>query len=122
VRALRVVRKTGEETLLDLAPADCQRSPGPFWIASTPLGQAVGWIERTARGSSSDAGAPAAPIAGAALRLITAGGVQSRRIDQPADALVDSGCDAKGCSLAALVRPAEADGMQPESLRAIAYP
>jgi hypothetical protein len=121
VRALRVVRKTGDETLLDLAPADCQRSPGPFWIASTPLGQAVGWIERTARGSSG-AASPAAPIAGAAFRLITAGGMQTRRIDQAADTLVDSGCDAKGCSLAALVRPAEADGMQPESLRAIAYP
>ncbi len=126
VKALRVVRKTGDETLLDLAPADCQRSPGPFWIAGTPLGQAVGWIERTAHvssgSSSNDAAAPAAPIAGAALRLITPGGVQSRRIDQAADALVDSGCDAKGCSLAALVRPVDGDGMQPESLRAIAYP
>jgi hypothetical protein len=118
VHAIRVVRKTGEETLLDLAPADCQRSPGPFWIAPTPLGQAVGWIERTARPS----GSTAAPIAGASFRLLTPGGMQSRRIEQAADALVDAGCDAKGCSLAALVRPAEADGMQPESLRAVAYP
>jgi hypothetical protein len=118
VHALRIVRKSGDETLLDLAPADCQRSPGPFWIASTPLGQAVGWIERTARGSSSTA----APIAGASFRLLTAGGMQSRRIEQAADALVDSGCDAKGCSLVALVRPTDGDGMQPETLRAIAYP
>jgi hypothetical protein len=117
VHALRIARKTGDETLLDLAPADCQRSPGPFWIASTPLGQAVGWIERGARGS-----AATAPIAGASFRLLTAGGMQSHRIDQPADALVDSGCDAKGCSLAALVRPTDGDGMQPESLRTIAYP
>lgn len=117
VHALRVARKSGEETLLDLAPADCSRSPGPFWIASTPLGQAVGWIERTAKGA-----ATAAPIAGASFRLMTAGGVQSRRIDQAADALVDAGCDAKGCSLAALVRPSDADGMQPEALRAIPYP
>jgi hypothetical protein len=117
VHALRVARKSGEETLLDLAPADCARSPGPFWIAATPLGQAIGWIERTAKGA-----ATSAPIAGASFRLITAGGVQSRRIEQAADALVDAGCDAKGCSLAALVRPADADGMQPESLRAVAYP
>jgi hypothetical protein len=116
VHALRVARKSGDETLLDLAPADCARSPGPFWIAATPLGQAVGWIERTAKGAAT------APIAGAAFRLVSASGVQPRRIEQAADALVDAGCDTKGCSLAALVRPADADGMQPESLRPIPYP
>jgi hypothetical protein len=117
IHALRIGRKIGDETLLDLAPADCQRSPGPFWIASTPQGQAVGWIERGGRGTAS-----AAPILGASFRLLTGGSVQSRRVDQAADGLVDSGCDAKGCSLAALVRPTDGDGMQPEALRALSYP
>lgn len=117
VRALRISRKTGDEAVLELAPADCSRSPGPFWIASTPSGQAVGWIERQSKSS-----ATAPPITGAQVRLVGATGVQTRHIDQPADALVDSGCDTKGCSLAALVRPVDGDGMQPESLRTLAYP
>jgi hypothetical protein len=117
VRAIRVGRKAGDESLLDLAPADCQRSPGPFWIASTPLGQAIGWVERLSKATTGSA-----PVVGAAVRLLTAGGSQSRRVEAASDALVDAGCDAQGCSLVALVRPTDGDGMQPEVLRVLAYP
>ncbi len=117
VHALRVNRKTGDETLLDLSPADCQRSFGPYWIAATPLGQAVGWIERTAHAAPGTT-----PVAAASLRLLTAGGTQARRIEQPADAMVDAGCDARGCSLAALVRTDGADAMLPAALRLLPYP
>ncbi len=117
VHALRVVRATGAESVFDLAPADCQRAPGPFWIASTPLGQAVGWVERIAKASPATA-----PIGGASIRLLTSGGVQSRHIERASDALVDGGCDVRGCFLAALERPADADGMQPESVAVLPYP
>ena len=45
VRALRVDRKTGAETVLDLAPADCNQAPGPFWIAWAPpeASRSAGW-------------------------------------------------------------------------------
>ena len=46
VRALRIDRKTGVAAALDLAPADCDRSPGPFWIAPAPAGTMIAWIER----------------------------------------------------------------------------
>jgi hypothetical protein len=121
VRALRVDRKSGAESLLDLAPADCDRSPGPFWIAAgAPAGVTLGWVERATR-----LAAKAAPIAGASLRTVASLGaatVKSRRIDLQADALVDGGCDDRGCSLAALLRPAGADGMQPEPIAVIGYP
>lgn len=120
VRALRVGHEAGDETLLELAPADCQRSPGPFWIAPTPLGQAVGWVERVAKSATGTA--QAAPIAGASFRLLTAGASHGSRVEQASDALVDAGCDAKGCTLVALVRPPGGDGMQAESLRTLAYP
>lgn len=116
VRALRVGRKGGDESVIDLAPPDCDRSPGPFWVASTPSGQAVGWIDRRAKAATGPA------IAGASVRRVGAGGGPLRRIEQPADAFEDGGCDEQGCSLAALLRPEGADGMSPEALSVIAYP
>jgi hypothetical protein len=121
VRALRVDRKTGAESFLDLAPADCDRSPGPFWIASTaPEGVTLGWVERATR-----LAARAPPIVGASLRTVPrvdAGALKARRIDLQADAVVDAGCDDRGCSLAALLRPAGADGTQPEPIAVVPYP
>jgi hypothetical protein len=113
-----VDRKTSDETLLDLAPAACDRTPGPFWIAAAaPAGPTVAWVEHTAGQA-----AKAPPILGASFRALLADGVKPGRVDQPADALVDSGCDDKGCSFAALVRPPGADGMQPEVVATFPYP
>jgi hypothetical protein len=119
VRALRVDRKTGAESLLELAPADCDHSPGPFWIATAaPGGPAIAWVERTTK-----LAAKAAPITGVALRSFPPGAeVKPRRIDLQADAVVDAGCDARGCSFAALLRPTDADGMQPEAIAPFSYP
>ncbi|HEX3343750.1 MAG TPA: hypothetical protein VHS09_04215, partial [Polyangiaceae bacterium] len=118
VLALRIDRKTGAESSLTLAPADCDRSPGPFWIAATaPGGATVAWVERGTKQA-----AKAAPIAGVALRTITPGGTKSRHVDLVADAVVDAGCDDTSCSIAALVRPAGEDGMQPEAVSVLPYP
>ncbi len=118
VHALRVVRKTGDESVLDLAPPDCDHAPGPFWIAASPSGPTtLAWVERRMRPSGASA-----PVTGAALRVLGPAGVQAKRLDQAADALVDAGCDERGCSLAALVRPRDGDGMQPGSIRVLAYP
>jgi len=118
VSVLRVDRKTGTESLLSLAPADCDRSPGPFWIAATaPGGTTLAWVERTTKLAPK-----AAPIGGVALRTLAAGGTKSRRIDLVADAVVDAGCDDRACSIAALVRPADGDGMQPEAISVFSYP
>lgn len=117
VRALRVDRRTGAESALDLAPADCDRSPGPFWIAPSPGGPTVAWVERAAKAS-----AKTAAIAAVALRTLAGGAVKPRRIDLQADAVADSGCDYAGCSVAALLRPTDADGMQPESIAVFTYP
>jgi hypothetical protein len=118
VRALRVDLTSWDEKAFDLAPASCDRYPGPFWIASTTAGTVVGWVDRRAGAA---AGAPA--IVGASFRALAAdGSVRSRSIEQPADALVDVGCDARGCAVAALVRPPGGDGMQPEAIQVLAYP
>jgi hypothetical protein len=118
VWALLVDRKTGAESLLSLAPADCERSPGPFWVAATaPGGSTVAWVERTTKLPPK-----AAPIAGIALRTITASGTKGRRIELLADAVVDAGCDDRACSIAALARPAGGDGMQPEAISISSYP
>ena len=118
IRALRVDLATWDEKVIDLAPASCENYPGPFWIASTAGGTIVGWVDRRA-----GAAAGAAPIVGASFRVLSAdGSARSRSIEQPADALVDMGCDARGCAVAALVRPAGGDGMQPEAIQILAYP
>ena len=117
VRALRVDRKTGTESVLELAPADCDRSPGPFWIAPSPGAPTIAWVERATKLPPK-----AAPVVGAAVRTLKTAGVVARRIDLQADALVDGGCDERGCSMAALLRPAGGDGMQPEAIGLLAYP
>jgi len=118
VRALRVDLVSWDEKTFDLAPASCERYPGPFWITWSTAGTIIGWVDRRAGAAS---GAP--PIAGSSFRVLSAdGGLRSRSIEQPADALVDMGCDARGCAVAALVRPPDGDGMQPEAIQVLAYP
>jgi hypothetical protein len=118
VKAIRVDRKTGAESVLDLAPADCDHAPGPFWVApSAPGGATVGWVERATKLPPK-----APPIAGVALRTWTGGAMKARHVDLHADAVSDAGCDASGCSIAALVRPDGSDGMSPETIQVVAYP
>jgi hypothetical protein len=117
VRAIVVDRKTGSESLVDLAPADCDRSRGPFWIAPSPSGLVVGWVERRAKLASK-----AAPIAGAAFRVLGVDGVRETRVDQDADAIADGGCDDRGCFVAILVREPGSDGMRPAPIRVVPYP
>jgi hypothetical protein len=117
VRALRIDRSTGAEAVLDLAPADCERSPGPFWIAAAPGGApAVAWVERRA-------GPPprAAPIDAVVVRVLRPDGVRAGRVDVVADAVADGGCDDRGCMLAALARPPGGDGMGPAPIRVLGY-
>jgi hypothetical protein len=117
VHALRVDRVTGEESALDLARPDCDRSPGPFWIASAPGAPVVAWVERATKLSPN-----AAAIRGLATRTLRATGVSSASLDIQADALVDGGCDDSGCFVAALVRQPGSDGMRSAPIVAVAYP
>jgi hypothetical protein len=119
IHALRVSRKTGDEALFDLAPPDCDKAPGPLWVAPSPTGIAVGWVERRTKSVPL-----AAPIVGAAFRVLGSTGAtaQARHIDLAADAVVDAGCDTRGCSLAALLRTPGGDAMQPGPIAAYPYP
>jgi hypothetical protein len=117
LRAVRVDRATEAEARFELAPPSCDRSLGPFWIAASPGGASVGWVERGTASSPVEA-----PIRGAAIRMLRPGNTPAAfRIEQAADALVNAGCDEDGCAVAALVREAGADGMRPAAIRALSY-
>jgi hypothetical protein len=117
IRAVVADRKSGTDVRLELAPPSCERSAGPFWIAPAPGGTVVAWVER-----STKLAPDAAPVVGVALRAIRGGAVSASRIDLAADAVLDAGCDERGCFLAALVRSPGSDGMSPEPIRLIPYP
>ncbi len=131
VRALRVDRKTGEETLSVLAPDDCASAPGPFWVVGSPKGTVVAWAEQRAH---ADPGA--APIEHLTFRVLATpaseGGVEGGssesptpgRLDVQADALADAACDDTGCYAAALLRPDGAgnDASQPGPILGLRYP
>jgi hypothetical protein len=117
VRALRVDRATGQESVIDLARPDCDRSRGPFWIAPAPGIPVVAWVERSTKIAPT-----AAAIRGLATRALRVDGVKSGGVDIQADALVDGGCDETGCFAAALVREPGSDGMRPAPIVTLAYP
>jgi hypothetical protein len=117
VRVIRFDRRSGEESALDLAPADCNRARGPFWVAAAPGGQVVAWVDR-----QTTVPPKAAAIAGLSFRVVRGDGLRPGQIDQPADGLVDGGCDRGGCLAAALVRRPGSDGMRPAAIHALAYP
>ncbi len=117
VRVLRIDRATGQESVIDLARPDCDRSRGPFWIAPAPGAPVIAWVERATKVSPM-----AAAIRGLATRALRVDGVKSGLIDIEADALVDGGCDDSGCFAAALVREPGSDGMRPAPIVALAYP
>jgi hypothetical protein len=114
VRAVFLDRKSDAEALLDLAAADCDRARGPFWFASSPGGPLVAWVERNAKTPAS------APIAGVAFSPLRAD-AHPTRVEQPADAVVDAGCDDHACAAAALVREPDSDGMRPAPIRLLSF-
>lgn len=122
VRALRVDRKTGEETVVLLAPADCASTSGPFWLAPSPAdGALVAWTERRVR-----PGASAAPIDGLVHRTLSISPDTDARAPVvregvEAEALAEAGCDADGCFVAALLRGPEDDGGHPEAIVGLRY-
>ncbi len=127
VRALRIDRQTADEATVPLSPADCDSTPGPFWIADAAGAPVVAWTRRRARPAAN-----AAPIDSLVYRVFparTAGsepapGDRPREghVDVDADALVEAGCDEAGCFAAALMRSPDNDGGRPESIVAVPYP
>lgn len=117
LHALRIDRKSGDETRTLLAPADCGKEIGPFFIGAPERGFEVAWVER---GKKSDTNS--APIRALLHRAIAVDAGAPSRVEQAADALVDAGCDASACWAVALVREPGSDGMLPEALRVIRYP
>jgi len=118
VKALRVDRTTFEESVVELSPGMCGREVGPFFTGALGDAVSVAWVERLPV-----AGMSRAPIAGLAHRSVPAGGPAGElaRIEQPADALVDAGCDGARCYAVALARRAGMDAMVPGLARVLRY-
>jgi hypothetical protein len=118
VKALRIDRTTFEESTVELSPGSCGREVGPFFTGVLGDDVSVAWVERVpVKGQSR------APIAGLAHRLVVPSGPLADlvRSEQPADALVDAGCDGKSCYAVALARRAGMDAMVPGIARVIRY-
>jgi hypothetical protein len=118
VRAVRVDEKTGEDTVVELSTADCDKAKGPFWVGSVTDGPVVAWVERPAQITPKGA----APIEAVAYRVLRDGGTREGRITQAADAVADGGCRDRGCFVAVLERAPGGDGMHPAPIRVFAYP
>lgn len=118
VKALRVDRATFEESIVELSPGGCGREVGPFFSGALGDAVSVAWVERIPV-----AGQAKAPVAGLAHRTIPAAGAAPdlARIDQPADALVDAGCDGTRCYAVALARRTGMDAMVPGLARVLRY-
>ena len=118
VKALRIDRTSFEESIVELSGGICGREVGPFFTGSLREDVSVAWVERVpVKGQSR------APVAGLAHRLVVAAGPPADllRADQPADALVDAGCDEAHCYAVALARRPGMDAMVPGFARVIRY-
>ena len=118
VKALRVDRSTFEESVVELSPGSCGREVGPSFTGALRDDVSVAWVERVpVKGLSR------APISGLARRLVVPAGPLAElvRADQPADALVDAGCDGAHCYAVALARRPGMDAMVPGIARVIRY-
>jgi len=119
VMALRVDRKTWEESVVELSAGMCGREVGPFFTGALGDAISVGWVERVpVRGKSQ------APIAALAHRRVPAAGALTgglERTEVSADALVDAGCDAERCYAVALARRPGADLMVPGFAKVLRY-
>ncbi len=119
VSALRIDRTGDAEDTIELAPGTCGREVGPFFTGAIGDGISVAWVERVPV-----VGQSRAPIAGLAHRLVPAQGAAPplARVEQPADALVDAGCDGTRCFAVALARKTGMDAMVPGIARVLRYP
>lgn len=119
VMALRVDRATFEEHVFELSPGECGREVGPFFTGALGDAVSVAWVERVpVLGKSS------APIAGLAHRKVPGQGTIIEplvRLVEPADALVDAGCDGSRCYAVALARQPHADNMVPGWAKVIRF-
>jgi hypothetical protein len=118
VKALRIDRTTFEESIVELSPGLCGREVGPFFTGALGDDVSVAWVERVPV-----AGKARAPVAGLTHRTVPASGAPGELVrgDQPADALVDAGCDGTRCYAVALARRAGMDAMVPGVARIIRY-
>ena len=118
VKALCIDRTTFEESVVELSPGGCGREVGPFFTGALGDAVSVSWVERIPV-----AGKSRAPVAGLAHRTVAAAGplAELARVEQPADALVDAGCDGTRCYAVALARRAGMDAMVPGVARIIRY-
>jgi hypothetical protein len=119
VSALRIDRTGEAEENIELSPGVCGVEIGPFFTGAVGDTVSVAWVERVAV-----VGQPRAPITGIAHRLVPAQGAAPAlgHIDQPADALVDAGCDSSRCYAVALARKTGMDAMVPGLARVLRYP
>ena len=98
VAALRIDRKTHEESTIELSPGRCGFEVGPFFTSAVGDAVSVAWPERTG-----GEGRPRAPIVSLATTLVAPAGKPAlARIDQAAESLVDGACDPNGCHAVAL--------------------
>jgi len=105
VTVLRVDRTTLEESTAEISPGRCGQEVGPFFTGVLGDGVSIAWAER-----SGGAGKARAPITGLSHATVMPSGAPAlAHIEQPADALVDAGCDGKTCYAVALVRRETAD-------------
>jgi hypothetical protein len=114
VQGLRIDRKTGVESVLDLASPNCAASSGPYWVGTAPSaagGPLIAWVERSTKPR-----ADKTPIDGLAYRVARTDGLFSGHIEIAADALIDGGCDESGCFAVALTREPKGDDLQPRRI------
>jgi hypothetical protein len=117
VQALRFDRESGDESVIDLAPPDCDRPRGPFWVGSASGTPVVAWVERNGKT------APKTPsIRGLGARLLRPDGARPGGVDIAADALANGGCDTTSCVFAALIRGADGDDRRPGPIVIVNYP
>ncbi|HEY8075754.1 MAG TPA: hypothetical protein VIF62_16625 [Labilithrix sp.] len=118
VGALRIDRNGEGEETFELSPGTCGREVGPFFTGAVGDALSVAWVERVPV-----AGQSRAPIAGLSYRPIPVQGAPAPlgKIDQPADALVDAGCDATHCFAVALARKDGMDAMVPGVAKIVRY-
>ena len=120
VQSLRIDRKTGAESVLDLASPNCASSLGPYWVGAAPSaagGPLIAWVDRSTKPS-----ADKAPIDGLEYRVARTDGVLRGHVDTPADALIDGGCDETGCFAVALTREANSDDLRPMRIAVLGIP
>ena len=117
ILALRIDRRSFEESVIELAPARCGGENGPFFTGVLGDDVSVAWVERTA-----GIGNARAPIVALTHATVDIGGKPAAvRIEQPADAIVDAGCDGTNCFAVALARGDDNDVMKPGYARVLRW-